>query len=162
MFDCFIKIEGYPGECTDSKHKDWIEILSYSHGVRQAGEATSAVGGLSTGRASFHDLTFVKLMDKSSPALAKACAEGKHIKTTTLEACQAAGDKHCFMKITFTDVLIGSVSPTGNTRAAEAKPLEEVSLKYTKIEYEYTPIDQAGKAQAATKSSWDLKTNVGT
>ena len=24
-FDCFLKIEGVPGESTDDKHKDWIE-----------------------------------------------------------------------------------------------------------------------------------------
>ncbi|WP_353327541.1 type VI secretion system tube protein Hcp, partial [Chitiniphilus shinanonensis] len=25
-FDAFIKIDGIPGESTDDKHKDWIEI----------------------------------------------------------------------------------------------------------------------------------------
>jgi type VI secretion system secreted protein Hcp len=161
MFDCYIKIEGYPGESTDSKHKDWIEVLSYSHGVRQSGEATSREGGMSAGRANFHDFTFVKMMEKSSPALAKACAEGKHISKAEVQCCQAAGDKHCFMKIVFSDLLLSAVTPTGNTKAQESRPLEEVSFRYTKIEYEYTPIDQAGKPQAATKSSWDLKTNTG-
>ena len=28
-FDGFIKIDGIPGESTDDKHKDWIEILSF-------------------------------------------------------------------------------------------------------------------------------------
>jgi bacteriocin-like protein len=26
-FDRFLKIDGIPGESTDDKHKDWIEIL---------------------------------------------------------------------------------------------------------------------------------------
>ncbi|MDX2147306.1 MAG: type VI secretion system tube protein Hcp [Planctomycetota bacterium] len=161
MFDCFIKIDTLPGECTDSKHKDWIEVMSFSVGVRQAGEATSAIGGLSTGRANFNNLSFTKLNDKSTPGLHKACAEGRHIKSTIMELCQAAGDKHCFMRYTLSDVLVSSVVPTGNTKAQEAKPLEEVSLNYTKINWEYTPIDQAGKPQAATKAEWDLKENKG-
>jgi hypothetical protein len=32
-FDAFLKIDGIPGESTDDKHKDWIEILSFAHGL---------------------------------------------------------------------------------------------------------------------------------
>jgi hypothetical protein len=28
-FDSFLKIDGIPGESTDDKHKDWIEVISY-------------------------------------------------------------------------------------------------------------------------------------
>lgn len=28
-------VNGVPGESTDDKHKDWIEVLSYSHTVNQ-------------------------------------------------------------------------------------------------------------------------------
>jgi bacteriocin-like protein len=31
-YDAFLKIDGIPGESTDDKHKDWIEILSFNHG----------------------------------------------------------------------------------------------------------------------------------
>ena len=32
-FDAFLKIDGIPGESTDDKHKDWIEILSFDFGM---------------------------------------------------------------------------------------------------------------------------------
>ncbi|GAO92520.1 hypothetical protein PSA5_07405 [Pseudomonas syringae pv. actinidiae] len=35
-FDAFLKIDGIPGESLDDKFKDWIEILSYTHGATQA------------------------------------------------------------------------------------------------------------------------------
>ena len=35
MLDAFIKIEGCPGESTDDKHRDWIELVSYSHNKEQ-------------------------------------------------------------------------------------------------------------------------------
>ncbi|MBP8214834.1 MAG: type VI secretion system tube protein Hcp, partial [Propionivibrio sp.] len=32
-FDTFIKIDGIPGESSDDKHKEWIEIVSYDHQI---------------------------------------------------------------------------------------------------------------------------------
>ena len=44
-FDCFIKVGDISGECTDDKHKDWIEVLSYSHGVSQPSSGAASSGG---------------------------------------------------------------------------------------------------------------------
>ena len=44
-FDAFLQIEGVPGESTDENHLDWIEILSYSHGVSQPGSGSVSSGG---------------------------------------------------------------------------------------------------------------------
>ena len=59
-FDAFLKIDGVPGESTDDKHKDWIEVLSYSTGVSQksSGSASTA-GGASAERADFQDFSIV-------------------------------------------------------------------------------------------------------
>lgn len=163
-FDGFLKIDGITGECTDSKHTGgWMEIMSYSWGVAQMGSGSiSAIGGMSKGKADFSDLTVVKMIDKASPALYKACAEGKHIKGAILELCQASGQKHCFMKYTLSDVIVRSARPGGSCQSTEGRPLEEVSLAYSKIEFEYTPLKQDGTPDAATKSSWNLKDNTGT
>ncbi len=47
-FDAFLKIDGIPGESTDDKHKDWIEILSFSHGLSQAATGSRSSGGAAT------------------------------------------------------------------------------------------------------------------
>ena len=39
-FDTFLKIDTIDGECTDDKHKGWIEVFSFSHGVAQTGAGT--------------------------------------------------------------------------------------------------------------------------
>ena len=44
-FDAFLKIDGIPGESTDSKHKDWIEVLSYSTGITQPTSGSASTGG---------------------------------------------------------------------------------------------------------------------
>jgi type VI secretion system Hcp family effector len=74
--DIFAKIGDIKGESVDSKHKDEIEVLSFSWGVTNSG-STSTGGG--AGKAAFQDLLIVHAIDKATPALLKACATGQHI-----------------------------------------------------------------------------------
>ena len=109
--DTFIKIEGIEGESTDDKHKKWIEILSYNHGVSQMASASvSGTGGSSSQRADFQDFSIVKVLDRTSPLLAKACVEGRTIKEVTIELCRAGGDKQPYMEYRMTNAIISSVS----------------------------------------------------
>ena len=39
--DYFLKIDGIDGESQDDKHKDWIEVLSFSWGPPGAGRSTT-------------------------------------------------------------------------------------------------------------------------
>ena len=76
-FDAFLKLTVFDGESTDDKHKDWIEVLSYGLGIQQPTSATaSSSGGATAERANFQDFTIVKALDKASPKLALACANG--------------------------------------------------------------------------------------
>ncbi len=38
MFDAYLQIDGIKGESQEDKHKDWIEVLSFSHNVTQSGK----------------------------------------------------------------------------------------------------------------------------
>ena len=159
-FDAFLKIEGIPGESTDDKHKDQIEVLSFSWGLSQAaGAAASSHGGHTGQRADIHDFSIVKVLDKSTPNLFKYCASGKHIPSLVLELCSHTDDKHTYMKYTMTDGLVSSLRPGGSGHGEGARPLEEVSFRFSKIELEYTPFDNKGKAAAALKAGWSLETN---
>ena len=44
-FDAFLKLSTIPGESGDDKHKEWIEILSYSTGVSQPASGRDPQGG---------------------------------------------------------------------------------------------------------------------
>ena len=72
--DIFAKIGDIKGESLDAKHKDEVEVLSWSWGVSQSSSITRGGGG--AGKASFHDLNFTHHVDKASPALLRACATG--------------------------------------------------------------------------------------
>ena len=43
--DFFLKIDGIPGESTDAKHKDEIDVLSWSWGANQTGTMSYGGGG---------------------------------------------------------------------------------------------------------------------
>ena len=162
-FDAFIKFDGggIKGESTDSKHKDWIEIYSYSFGMSQAVSGSmSTAGAKASGRADFSDFSVMKALDSASPKLMVACANGTDIPTVELELCRATGDKQKFYKITFENVIITSVSPSGSSGGDV--PMESVSFAYSKIKWEYTGTDpRTGKAGGATEGHWDLASNSG-
>lgn len=162
-YDAFLKVDGVPGECTDDKHKDWIEILSYSTGVSQShGGSRSGTGGAASGRADMSDFSVVKRLDKASPTLMLKCANGDHIKEVLVELCQATGDKQPYMKYKMTDVLVSSVRPGGASQGGDTLPLEEVSFNYAKIEYTYTQLDHnTGKSKGDVSKWWDTTTNKG-
>jgi len=42
--DMFLKIDGIPGESTDARHRDEIDVLSYNWGKSQPPTASSAGG----------------------------------------------------------------------------------------------------------------------
>lgn len=162
-FDCFLKIDGVPGESTDDKHKDWIELLSFSHGVSQPSSgAVSSGGARSAERCDHADFSIVKTLDKASPKLSLFCCNGTHVKTIKMDLCRATGDKQRYMEYVLSDVIVSSVRPGGSSQGGEALPLEEVTFNYGKIEWIYTETDhKTGKPKGDVKTNWDLVTNKG-
>jgi type VI secretion system secreted protein Hcp len=161
-FDAFLNVDGIPGESTDDAHADWIEVLSYSSGVSQtASGSASSGGGASSERADFQDFSIVKTLDKASPKLAVACADGTHIAKVVLELCRAGGDKVKYMEYKLSDCIVSSVRPGGSSQGGEALPLEEVSFNYGKIEWTYTQQKRAdGSGGGNVAGGWDLEKNV--
>lgn len=160
-FDAFLKIDGIPGESTDDKHKDWIEVLSYSYGVSQrASGSASTAGGATAERADFGDFSIVKSLDKAAPKIFEACAGGKHLKTVTLELCRAGGDKVKYMEYKLSDCIVSTYRPGGSVVNGEALPLEEVAFNYGKIELSYTQQKRAdGSGGGQVAAGWDLEKN---
>ncbi|MFB3893152.1 MAG: Hcp family type VI secretion system effector [Phycisphaerae bacterium] len=145
-FDAFLKIDGIKGDSTDAKHKDWIEINSYSHQISQAaGGAASAQGVQTGGRADHADFVITKRLDAASPNIAKYVCDGKHIPEIKFELCRAMGDKTTFMVYTFKDSVLSSVIVgPGESDQADLLPMEQVTIRYGKIKWEYTPTDPTG------------------
>jgi type VI secretion system secreted protein Hcp len=104
-FDGFVQVDGIEGESTDGKHGGWIEILSYDWQVSQtvSGTASSAGGG-SVERADFLSFGFTKLVDKASPLLNLACADGTHFNNVIIEP-------HCCKSLRRSAFVLARVKP---------------------------------------------------
>jgi type VI secretion system secreted protein Hcp len=155
--DAFLKIDGIQGESTDDKHKDWMEITFYKWGAKQPTSASaSTAGGGSSERATFGPLTVHKELDKASPKIALACADGTHVKEVILELCRAGGDKLKYMEFKLSNVIISSVEIVGATGI----PTEAISFDYGKIEWTYTKQQRAdGGGGGNVAAGWSLETN---
>jgi type VI secretion system secreted protein Hcp len=161
-FDAFIKIDGIPGESTDSKHTDWIEVVRFDHKMKQPASITaSSNGGATAERVNHSTFDVIHNMDKASPKLYDACCTGKHIKEVTIELCRAGGDKVKYMEIKLEQVLVSKVVATGACNESEAGfPSEKFSLSYGKIKWVYTQQKRAdGQGGGNVNSGWDLTTN---
>ena len=161
MFKCFLNVEGIDGESTDDRHVDWIEVLSYNHGISHTGTTHSGRSG-GAGKCTHEDFIVAKSLDKASPKLLLACCNGEHIPKVVLELCQAGGDKQKFMEYEMEDVIVASVRPSGAADGQEGRPTEEVFFRYGKIKFVYTIFDpQSGKSGGYVQTEWDVKENIG-
>src|SRR5258708_25097070 len=100
--DYFQKIDGVQGESSDERHKDEIDIESFSWEETQSG-TFAAGGGGGAGKVSMQDFHFTMQVNKASPALFLACTQGDHIKNAFLTS-RKAGQNQEFIKFTMNDV----------------------------------------------------------
>ena len=157
--DYFLKIDGIQGESKADKHKNEIDVLAFSWGETQSG-TFAAGGGGGAGKASAGDFHFTMAVNKASPALFLACAQGDHIKNAILTCRKAGKEQQEFLKVAMSDCLVSSFQ-TGGHGGGGVLPSEQVSLNFAKIEFEYKEQDATGKLLGSTKKWFDLKSVKG-
>ena len=153
--DIFAKIGDIKGESLDAKHKDEIEVLSFSWGVTNTGASATGSGG-GAGKATFQDLSFTHKIDKASPLLLKGCATGQHLKEATITHRKAGKGQQEFLIIKMNDVLVTAVAEDDS---GDGSRLETVSLAFAKIDLEYKPQKADGSLDTGIHFKYDLKTN---
>ena len=155
MVDYFLKIDGIPGESKDAKHKDEIQVLSYSFGETQAGTMAFGGGG-GAGKVRMRDFYFLMNVNKASPKLFLHCADGSHIKNAILTARKAGKDQQDYLKVTLTDLLVSSFQTNGDA-LANSLPMDSIGLQFAAIEVEYKVQNADGTLGARFKVGYDLK-----
>jgi type VI secretion system secreted protein Hcp len=150
--DIFAKLGDIKGESLDDKHKDEIEVLSWSWGVSNAGPASVGSGG-GVGKATFHDLSFTHNIDKASPVLMQRCATGTHLKEATITHRKAGKGQQEFLIVKMNDVIVTAVT-NGDSQGSH---VETVSLAFAKVNLEYKPQKADGSLDAGIHFKYDLK-----
>src|SRR5438045_2749884 len=135
LVDYFLKIDGIPGESQDAKHKDEIQLLSFSFGESQAGTMAFGGGG-GAGKVQMQDFHFMMNVNKASPVLFQKCATGEHIKSAILTARKAGKDQQDYLQVTFEDLLISSFQTNGDANA-NSLPTDSISFNFATCKWQY-------------------------
>jgi len=155
--DMFIKIGDIKGESIDVKHRDEIDVLAWSWGMSNSGTTHSGGGG-GAGKANVQDFSFTKYVDLSTPDLMLGTLNGQHFDQATFTVRKAGGTQLEFLKITFDEVLVTSVSTGGS--GGEDRLTENITLNFAKVKVEYTPQKQDGSGGQTKTITWDIAQNT--
>jgi type VI secretion system secreted protein Hcp len=154
--DIFAKLGDIKGESLDAKHKDEIEVLSWSWGVSNAGTPAGTGSGAGAGKPKFQDFSFTHKIDKASPVLMQACATGVHLKEATITHRKAGKGQQEFLIIKMNDVIVTAMTDADSSDGGSS---ETVSLTFAKVDVEYKPQKADGSPDAGVHFKYDLKAN---
>jgi len=157
LVDYFLKIDGIEGESQDDKHKNEIDVESWSWGETNGGDAAHR-GGMGAGKVSMQDFHFTMRVNKASPKLMEACATGEHIKKAILTCRKAGKQGQEYLKVTLSDLIISSYQ-TGGSNGDSVVPIDQISMNFSKIENEYKEQKADGTLGGTVRSGYDLKAN---
>lgn len=155
--DMFIKIGDIKGESKDKKHGKEIDVLAWSWGVSNSGNAQVG-GGAGAGKVNVQDLSFTKYVDSATCPLLLAASNGKHYKEALLTVRKAGENPVEYIKIKIEEVLVTSLSTGGS--GGEDRLTENVTLNFAKVHVDYTPQKDDGSADTAIPYGWDIAANI--
>ncbi len=162
--DCFLKVDGIQGDSQDSKHREEIQVLSWSWGETNTGSMQASGGGEASRTANFKDIVFTARISKASPKLFSAGTGGqKHIGTAILtcrKPVAAGGGSQLleYLKITLSDVLVSSYLSGYPGPGGVDVPSDQFSFNFSKINMEYLPLQANGTPDRPVSAGFDLRT----
>ncbi len=169
-FDIFLKLDGIEGESEAKGHEKEMVVLSYEQAIEHPGGSPVGGGG-AAGKTVFSGVRFRKPLDKGSVPLLLACASGLHVKEA-LFTFRRAGTAVDFYKVRLEDVVVTRIvqrAGTGvqyplsfdtlTTGADSAGFLDEATVDYAKIQWEYRTFGADGKLTGTVTGGWDLRLN---
>ncbi len=157
--DCFLQLSNnIKGECQDAKHKDWIDVLSWSWGMTQSGTTHMGAGG-GGGKVNVNDITVSKYVDLATNELIKRCCSGEHITKGQLIVRKSGGTAPVdYLRIDLEDIMITSYQ-TGGMKDGLDRVQETLSLNFRRFQVTYTMQEASGAAGPETMAGWEIAEN---
>jgi type VI secretion system secreted protein Hcp len=152
--DYFLKLDGIQGESTDEKHKDAIQIMSFSWGGSQT-SSVAGTGGSGAGKVDLSDFSIMINFDKSTPKFFKSMCAGIHIKTGELTAIKSGADGKPYLKVDFKELFVSSLQISASSEI----PTVSVSFTYNEIKMDYSQQNEQGNLTSTGPVTYDLKAN---
>lgn len=155
--DMFLKIDTIDGESIDRDHAGEIDVLAYSLGFSNSGDAAAQTGG-SLGKAARQNLSMTVYQSKASLPIFLAVATGRMFRDATLTLRKAGASPLEFLELKLEDVLITSQAVGGS--GGEDRITESISLDYARITFNYVGLDPRGTPLDTISAGFDFRTNT--
>ena len=150
----YIKFEGVDGEATDRDHGNWSELLSFSQSINAS---TGDGATRRRGDVVLEDVVVRKTLDRASPKLAGAIAQGKvfpkveiHLTASYTDVGRVTYYAYERKNVQVVSYRVGSSSPSDGA-------MESFSLNFEEIKVTYTENDSAGKTKGNTAYTWKVE-----
>lgn len=152
--DYFLKLDGIQGESADDKHKNEIQILSFSWGASNV-SSVAGTGGSGAGKVDLHDFSLMTNFDKATPKFFKSVCTGQHIPSGTLSAIKAGADGKPYLKVDFKELFVTSLQISASSEV----PAISLSFTYNEIKIDYSVQDEKGNLASVGPIGWNVKQN---
>lgn len=156
----YMKYEGIKGNVTAKGHEGWIELTSAQLGnARHISSTTSSANrSVNSSETQLSEIIVGKVNDETSTLLFQESITGKPKKVTIDFVELNNGKPRVYMSLELEGVMISSYQISGQRGdQVSDRPMEFLSLNFTKITFAANPSEVPKKADnKTTKSVWDL------
>jgi type VI secretion system secreted protein Hcp len=133
-----LQLAGVTGESSDVKHKDFIDLVSWSWSMLSPTDMST---GHAHAKLKIDHFKIVKRADRSSPVLIQYLYKNVVVKTGKLLVRKAGGaDPLTYYEIEFTNLRVTSFS----TQTDQEEVLETVTLAFETATFRYIPQSSTG------------------
>ena len=151
----YMKYGSIKGDATHEEHKDWIEVHSLQWGVSRAIMTPSgSTRNRESSEPSVSEVTVSKLMETSSASFFTEAVTGNKGVEVKINLVSTGSPGRVYATYTLSNALVASYQmSTGGDR-----PMESISINFTKVEFKYVPSKTEHGAGNPTTVSYDLTT----
>ena len=146
--DYYLELDGIPGESSDAQHQNWIDILSFEHGIENPADGGAA--GRAAGRPLFKDFHICKEIDKSTTPIQEADRRETVIENAKFEVVK---NGRVILRYEFSKVRLKDYYIKGEKGEM---PRDCVSLGFEKIKVTHISYGVNG-APTETVFEWDVE-----
>lgn len=149
----FLQLDGVDGESTDDRHRNQIDLLSYSWGETQLVIHSGGGGGAS--KVQVQELHCALHTCKATPALFLGVANGRHFRRAVLTVQRGGQTPVAFLQWALGDVTL-SAFETAAEHGSTSAPIDQLSLHFNTIEIAYRQQRADGSLETAIQVGWDV------
>lgn len=152
-----MQIPGITGDSNVPGHAGWVDVSSYQHGIGAAASVPPGSSTVQVSKPSYSEIVLTKRFDRSSIPITSKMNTSTASSPIVIEFLTGGNTPVVYYRLTLTGAYFTgqSISSGGDN------PSESLSIFYSKMAWEYYPIDNSGKVGAAVRGEWDVINNVG-